>query len=113
MMAWNFIIKIFDEYLTDNYLEVFIFSIIISLLIGFSDEIGYKFSASRIITFFPYFLLGHINKNVKIKDFKINKYKNWIIGIVSIISITYFIVNINVIKRDWLYGSYSYKNARI
>lgn len=109
MIFWNLIIKFLDKILDNNYLYILIISIIISLLSGFCDEIGYMFSASRIITFFPYFLLGYINKHIKTNSFKINKYKNWIIGISLIITITYFILNINIIKPYWLYGSYSYK----
>jgi len=113
MIVWNLIIKFLDEILVDNYLYILSISIIISLLAGFCNEIGYIFSVSRIITFFPYFLLGYINKNIKINSLKIGRYKNWIIGIFSIITITYFILNINIIKPYWLYGSYSYENGRI
>ena len=113
MVIWNLIIKFLDKNLVDNYLCILIISIIISLLAGFFNEIGYIFSISRIITFFPYFLLGYINRNVKKEDLKVYRYKNWIIVIFFIISIWYFIQNIHNIKHFWLYGSYSYENGRI
>ena len=113
MIFWNLIIKFLDKILVKNYLYILMCSFIISLLVGFCDKIGYRFSASRIITFFPYFLLGYINKNIKIKNSKLAIYSNWIIGVVSIITTTYFIVNINIIKPTWLYGSYSYGKGRI
>lgn len=113
MIFWNLIIKFLNKILDKNYLYILIISIAISLFAGFCNEIGYMFSLSRIITFFPYFLLGYINKNVNINSLKIDKYKNWIVGIFSIITITYFVVNINSIEPYWLYGAYAYEIGRI
>lgn len=113
MIFWNLIIKFLNKILVNNYLYILIISITISLFAGFCNEIGYVLSASRIITFFPYFLLGYINKNININSFKINKYKNWIISILSTITTIYFIIINNSIKPYWLYGSYSYENGRI
>lgn len=113
MIFWNLIIKFLDKILDNNSLYILIISITISLLSGFGNQIGYLFSVSRIITFFPYFLLGYIIKNNKINNLKIYKYKNWIIGVFLIITITYFRVNSNIIKPDWLYGSYSYEIGRL
>lgn len=109
MIIWNIIIKFLDKILIKNYLCSIIISIIISLLAGYFKEIGYEFCASRILTFFPYFLLGYINKNVGFKKLKMYKCKNLIIGICSIISIVYFIKNITTIRAFWLYGSFSYR----
>lgn len=116
MIIWNLIIKFSGEIFINNCLYSLIGSIIISLLAGFFNKIGYELCASRIITFFPYFLLGYINRNVDIQKFKLKKiykYKNWIISIFSIIAIGYFIENINIIKTFWLYGTYSYEIGRI
>lgn len=119
MIFWNLIIKFIDrfsdKFSANNYLYILLISIVISLLAGYFNEIGYEFSASRIITFFPYFLLGYINRNINIKkeNLKIHKYKNWIIAIFLIIAISYFFVNFNIIRHRWLYGSYSYQKGRI
>ena len=113
LIIWNLAIKFWDKFLTQDYLTVLICSICMSLLISFFNEVGYEFSASRIITFFPYFLLGYINKKKMIKNFKTNKYFNWILGCALIISITYCIKTPNSIYPFWLYGTYSYKIGRI
>lgn len=113
MIIWNLIIKFCGKHITANYLYSLIFSILISLLTGFFNRIGYEFSASRIITFFPYFLLGYANRNAGIKKIKIDKCKSWIICLSVAISLGYFIKNIDIIKKIWLYGSYSYDRGRI
>ncbi|MFI7278059.1 acyltransferase family protein [Streptomyces sp. NPDC049879] len=35
-------------------------SVLLALTVGFAEDIGYPFSASQTITFFPFFYLGHL-----------------------------------------------------
>jgi len=85
----------------------------ISLICGFIDNIGYYFSLSRIVTFFPYFLIGYLSKNNKFNPFDLNKeaklYRYKLMGylIIAVISVTYFL-HIIPINYKPFYGSYSY-----
>lgn len=78
--VWNIIMKILKPSSKKSYLIILAISLIISLLIGFVDKIGYDFSLSRIIVFFPYFVLGTFIRNYydieKIKSNSKGKVKN-------------------------------------
>ena len=70
---------------------------------------------SRIITFFPYFLLGYYTKNANVKFISLRKengkYNKSLLvfwGIIAIISFAYFWNKKNVLKSNWLYGALSY-----
>lgn len=73
MLTWNIIIKLFDTSSKIKSMIFILLSIIISILVGFVEKIGYEYSLSRTITFFPYFLIGYYTKKnnlnlVRLKD---------------------------------------------
>jgi fucose 4-O-acetylase-like acetyltransferase len=114
--VWNLIMIILNKLLTnENKLYFLLLSFAFSILAGFNDEIGYTLSLGRIFTFFPYFLMGYLYKNHKFnllifenhKTVK-QKFKIFIYVILLIFSTLYFSINIEKIKYQWLYGSYSY-----
>lgn len=113
MIFWNLFIKILNMKLLNRFIHnkkiyIIVVAFLASLLVGFFPAIGYKLSLSRIITFFPYFLLGYIHRNNNFKTINLKKIEKNIIIILAIISIVYFIRNNSIIKNIWLYGSYSY-----
>ena len=55
MGIW-YLISIFTRNIKKKY--IFIFSVIFALIIGFDKNIGATWALSRIITFYPFFLLG-------------------------------------------------------
>ena len=89
----------------------------LSIMCGFINKIGYDYCLSRIITFFPYFLIGYFQRNNNFKLFEIisksksNKYKIIFFTIIALISISFFTQLSNPIQGHWLYGSYSYANG--
>ncbi|MCY9760433.1 acyltransferase family protein [Paenibacillus alvei] len=79
------------------------FSIIISVIAGCVDTIGYQFSLSRTLYFLPFFIVGYYlktNGNIK---FLINRKIATIILASSVVTV----VILNPDSR-WFYGSFSY-----
>lgn len=116
IISWTILIKLFDTKSKRKSIIFLILAFTISIIIGFIDKIGYWMSLSRIINFFPYFLLGYYSKNIgidflKIKDIKNNMIKIVVCIIVLLITAIYFLKINNVIKVNWLYGSYSYNKG--
>ncbi len=82
-------------------------SIIIALLAGYIDSVGYFFGLGRTLYFFPFFLIGHKLSVFVLSDERlINKPK--------ILFISILVLNIalfgwfNNIQHQWLFGSESY-----
>lgn len=115
MTIWNILIKFFKPISNKYCWLVVVLSFIVSILVSFIEKVGYTFSLSRTITFFPYFLIGYFSKNhefnlfdLKNNDKRNNIYKILFFIIIGLISSIYFIFNISLINKKWLYGSYSY-----
>lgn len=70
MGAW-YGISILTNNVNKKYL--FIFSIILSIIIGYDKSIGDMYCLSRIITFYPFFLLGMMVKKERIESLTNNK----------------------------------------
>ena len=117
LTIWNCLVLIL-KYLkikkVKNIYLIIMLTFIISLICGYIDRIGYYLSLSRIITFFPFFLIGYFSKNNNIKilkkDEKNNKIKILAYSVAILVCIIYFI-SIPNINSIWFYGSYSYRNA--
>ena len=117
---WNITItiinfkKIRKKYICYIIIFVLFFSSIIS---GYFDKIGKFFSLARIINFYPYFMIGYFTKNNSIQIFNSKDYKNnkkiikHIFILFGIISSVFFLHTKNP-NRRWLYGLYSYNNAK-
>lgn len=115
--AWSILINFFNTKSQKKGLILFLITIFISIIAGFCNKIEYEFSLSRIITFFPFFLLGYYSKNldinivsIKDKEEKINKLKLFFLIIGMIVTGMYFIKNIENIQGNWLYGAYPYSS---
>jgi fucose 4-O-acetylase-like acetyltransferase len=82
-------------------------SLLVSILAGYANDIGYFGSLSRTIVFFPFFLTGYfVNKHhlirIRKKAFQIFSF----IGVLTFLCFIYF--HAEKIVPQWLYGSYSY-----
>ena len=115
LAIWNcliFFIKKLNLTIKKVYIMIVI-TFLLSLICGYIDEFGYYLSLSRIIAFFPFFLLGYFSKNTNIKivkkdDKNIRKYIVYLC--IAIICIFYFI-SLSYIDKIWFYNSYSYANG--
>ncbi|MGE5474389.1 MAG: acyltransferase family protein [Ignavibacteriales bacterium] len=82
-------------------------SIILAVLAGYIDQIGYFMSLSRTITFFPFFLLGYyLNKPYieRLYTFRIK------LASIAVLICGFMVINFLTprIYYGWLYGSSSY-----
>lgn len=86
-------------------------SVVISLLAGYEETIGYYLSLSRFFTFLPFFIMGYyFAKRNKCFDFLSKKESSKIITVATMVGGVLSIVYIlkNPIHHKVLYGSYSY-----
>ena len=116
---WNMLLVIIKKAnITQKNIKIYIlllFTFLLSLICGYADIIGYLLSLSRIVVFFPFFLIGYFSRNSNIKIIKRTEENNKKIVlsylVVAIICIIYFI-SISDINEIWFYGSYSYGEAK-
>ena len=117
---WNITITIIDfKKIKKKYICYIIIVLLffISIISGYFDKIGNFFSLARIINFYPYFMIGYFTKNNSIQIFNSKDYKNnkkiikHIFILFGIISSVFFLHTKNP-NRRWLYGLYSYNNAK-
>ena len=92
---------------------ILFFSLIISILSGISNEIGYSLSVSRTIVFFPFFVLG-----VKVKEYSLvkqtyNFMEKFLAFCACIFILFIFILKCNFVPDKLLNGSYSYSSMEI
>ena len=107
IVIWNIIVAIIKNIKfskTACYITVGI-AFLCSILCGFLNNIGYDFSLSRLITFFPFFMLGYFTKNFDLKLLKIdsekeNKIKVIVFTLIMLVCIAYFLT-IPVLNRNW------------
>ncbi len=102
------LIAILTEKIKFTY--IFIISILLSLIIGFDQNINDFLSFSRIITFFPFFLMGlYVDKNkiIKLFNYKISKVISVSTILISLVLIFYY-SNIFNYTMPLLLGNSSY-----
>lgn len=115
-IVWTILNKILDTDSKKKATFLICGSVILSIIISFIDEIEYFFSLARIVTFFPFFLIGYYTKKFDStwyklkKGKKIEKSKMVLLLLGLVISISYFIIK-KELDTTWLFGVFSYKNG--
>ena len=87
-------------------------AVVISLLAGFDENIGYFLSLSRFFTFLPFFLAGYYFAKTDRSEKRVSKKEiSFILSAAAVIGIILSIVYIinAPIRHQILYGSYSYE----
>ena len=118
LIVWELIILLIPEKVREkiNPYVMIIISIFLALISGFYEKIGYDYSLAKIISFFPFFLIGYFQKNRNINILKLeeksakNVYKTILFLIIFIITIIYFVFNLSSKNERCLYGAFSYKS---
>ncbi|NMM62615.1 acyltransferase family protein [Clostridium sp. P21] len=82
-------------------------ALVVSIVSGYDDNIGYYLSLSRTITFFPYFLMGYFCKKEYIYAARVYIKKMYAVFGLSVIWLFIYLMNSKIDYR-WFYGSYSY-----
>ena len=88
-------------------------TIVISLITGSINSIGYNFSLSRFFTFLPFFVVGFYvgHSDIKLPSSKIIlSITCKILSLIAVCFSIYFITHENI-NSAMLYGSYSYSSA--
>lgn len=91
-------------------------ALVLSLLAGYVDSIGYYLSLSRFFTFLPYFVMGYycghggFSFSWPAKKTAVGILLRFL-NIILLISTCYFILKMTGIETRVLYGSYSYGGA--
>jgi fucose 4-O-acetylase-like acetyltransferase len=113
LIVWKMLLPLITTNNVKLRITIFIGSIAISLVAGLNTSIGYKMGLSRIIVFFPYFILGYYIRDVRTIAPKLHIiYKCFSKRICFTALIIIFSVICLVEKRvdyRYLYGTYSYK----
>ena len=117
LILWGLSIYFLDTSSVKKMKIIILFTFLISMLTGFlfPEKLGYTFSISRTLVFLPYFLIGYYSKisgldflSLKNKNKKLDKKRLLVVSLVIIVCLIYFINNLDIINKKWLYGSYSY-----
>lgn len=102
LFTWSIILPYFSK-----ARHPILVTIIISIISGYDDNIGYYLSLSRTKTFFPYFLMGYFcrKKYIDILRARIKK----VGAILGLIMVWSFMNSIySKIDYRWFYGSFPY-----
>jgi len=87
-------------------------SLIIGVLSGFLNPLGYYFSLARIIYFFPFFIIGFCLKKTGSAEALQKITAKWqvrcICGIIAIGTLVWLYFHHQIVDVLWFYGSFSY-----
>ena len=87
-------------------------TLLLSILAGFDKKIGYVLSASRILYFLPFFVIGFCIKSAMTADDFLKAMSKWYIkcitGLLSLGILAWLYFFSDKVNKRWLYGSYSY-----
>lgn len=134
IIVWNLVLPLVQVEGMKKKMAMLLAAAAASVFIGFDEKAGYFLSASRIVEFFPYFLLGVYYRDMKRKaqetasglrkekeqpDYQADKRKKWLIKGAAILILGIILgafvwligQNVEDIKSAWFYGSVSYEKG--
>ncbi|MGN1155452.1 MAG: acyltransferase family protein, partial [Agathobacter sp.] len=111
LIVWRLLVPFIDQEKRWVRIVILAGSVILALVVGFDDTVGYYMSLSRIIVFFPFFILGFYWRKYQRgrKLFEKIKKEYAVIALVAVCTMICFISD--KVDPRWLYGSYSYEKA--
>lgn len=112
LSIWTMLIPFIDVKEGNRKFIVIVAAFAVSLIAGYDTSIGYYMSISRIIVFFPYFVLGFYYARSKEMQKKVENLKSeyMVLFMLAVSSIICFLSE--EINPKWLYGSYTYDELR-
>ncbi len=117
ILCYYLLIPVIETQNKKSRIIIMLMAFAISLISGCDAAMGYLFSASRILVFFPFFIMGfycgqekNIIKNIFGME-KSNKYGFCLLAAVIYIVSVVYILKQGIISKYMLYGSYSYEKA--
>lgn len=111
LFFWMLLLQIIDwEGFEKRY--VFIVTILIALLAGYDNSVGYGMSLSRTIVFLPFFVLGHYyGLQARIEEKRISKFILVCSALIITVGAVFIWVNVDGMKAIWFYHSVSYMSG--
>lgn len=112
--AWNVLLWVVCRFTDRGKLVILFLSFLLALAVGYIDAIGRSYSLSRIIVFFPFFLLGYVVRDVKWdkpKEGSARMAGILLSCVLVLLSIGYLYLNASEMKITWFYEAVSYKRA--
>lgn len=111
LIVWRLMVPFIDRKEGRMRTAILAGSVIVALVAGFDDTVGYYMSLSRIIVFFPFFVLGFYWRKYRCFESFFDKIRREyaIIALAAVCIIICFISD--KVDPRWLYGSYSYAEA--
>lgn len=111
IMAYQLLIPLVRTQNKKHRYLILFFSVVFGILISFNEELDNFMAMSRIITLFPFYLLGFYEKDSKDLTNLINKYKvlfRLLTAFISIVLIVLISSFHNSIESEWLCNTESY-----
>lgn len=120
MVAWNLALPLVDTRTASKKLLLLGMAFAAAVLIGFDNKAGYYLSLSRIVEFFPFFLMGYYSRDLKenarqkIGDVRQHRLQILLVaGCILLILLAVGVISGNEddIRSVWLYGASSYEKS--
>lgn len=102
LFCWHFMMLLFRNLKCSIPLAV-----IVGVFSGYFVNIGYYFSLSRTLIFFPFFVTGYYLRNKHFDILSKRSYR-FLAGLIMFVSLIIIYFNISMLDHRWLYGSFSY-----
>lgn len=108
LIIWSILIPFIDLKKTRERLLLLTGSVLLALMVGFYSEISYYMSLSRIVVYFPFFLLGfYYRRSVKMQDFFKHIDVKYLLAAALAVALTICYIS-EFLNVRWIYGSYGY-----
>lgn len=86
-------------------------AVVVSLLCGYTDKVGYDFALSRVLVFLPYFLLGYCLAEYQQDLLKrVRTRLSRVLSLVGVLACAGFFYHVRfVFQRQWTFGAFTYE----
>ncbi len=89
----------------------FLLSIVIALIAGLVNDVGYFLGVSRTLYFFPFFILGYKLGITGLSNIHLNKIPKVFYMLILVLNVAFFWY-FNDYQHQWMYGSFSYERLK-
>jgi fucose 4-O-acetylase-like acetyltransferase len=95
-----------------NFRYPIILTILISIVAGYVNDVGYFLGISRTLYFFPFFIIGYKMTSSIFNNTKLMSIPKTVYVVILIFNITLFWM-LKDYSHEWLYGSFSYEKLNV
>lgn len=113
LIFYTLIAPLLDTENTARRILIFAFSLCAALLSGFDEDIGYAFSASRCLTFLPFFVAGFYAKELEMPSGRAHNIGLAIFAVLAVCASVLVARFPGIFSVHLLYGSVGYGSASV